>query len=278
MASHCENFRAFLYAPDTGNGDGLLARARCKKWSCAYCAGQNRKQWRYRIGYAAEALEIECWSFITITAHSEQRGLASLKNLRVHWDVLLKRMRREYGKFPYIRVFEKHEDGSYHVHALLGFHFPATDLKTRKSKNGNETSYSTLIDDYVRRKPKPRQKTVKVGKRVLAALPRGATHGLGWYHHAENLIHAYGAAKYVTKYMTKGDDKMENGLRRIQASQGFPKPPRDAAQYEWRVYSGFSEEDAWQHWSVGADVVDVSRKRVLTPDDFENGTLWPPED
>lgn len=278
MAKYCTNFRAFLYARDTGSGDGLLARARCKQWTCTYCASINRKQWRYRIGYAADVLEIDAWSFITITAHSSTRGVLSLENLRAHWDALLKRMRRQYGKFPYIRVYEKHSDGSYHVHALLGFHFPDSDLKTRKSKSGDsETTYSVLIDDYVRRKPQPRQRTVTVGKRKLAALPRGATHGLGWYHHAENLRHAHGAAKYVTKYMTKGGDRMENGVRRIQPSQKFPKPPKESAVYDWTVYSGFSEEDAWQHWETGNDVIDVSQGRVLTATDFDNGTLWPPD-
>jgi len=275
----CPNFRTFLHAEHTGTGAGLLANARCKQWSCSFCAAVNRKQWRKRIFDASEKIESNGWSFATITAHSACRGEeASLANLRAHWSVLRKRLKRQYGKFHFVRVYEKHLDGSYHIHALFSFQFDDLYETKRKRKDGTPVTASKIIDDYVRGRQRNRDRTIKRdenGKEVPASIPKGTNKRLGYIHHAENMRNAGGAAKYITKYMTKGDDKMALNLRRIQCSQGFPKLEKDVAQYEWTAKPDLYEFDASRHWVKGEELYHVGLKRNITSDDFLNGPIFP---
>ena len=276
----CENFKAFLVAENAPQ-NALLARARCKQWSCAYCAEINKRMWRARIFHAAETLAEWDWSFITITAHSKARSArASLDNLKSHWSALRKRLKRKYGSFHFVRVYERHNDGAYHLHALLNVHFD--DIKIRTSRGGKETPYSAQIDEYVRRIDRDKngkRRRNKDGTYKLMKLPAGAKLGLGYYTHAENMRSARGAAVYVSKYLTKDTGEIEKYTRRIQTSIGFPKLPNEASEYEWSLHREFSEYDAemiaWRH---GREIYDVGQKRRITTDDFELGTLRPPNE
>jgi len=271
VAFYCQNFNRFLHtdqAPDAH----LIAHARCKMWSCEYCAEMNRRQWRARIYNASAQLEEKKWSFITITAHSKCRTEeASLKNLRTHWEALRKRLKRRYGKFHFVRVYEKHKSGAYHIHALLNFEFDDLYKTRRKRKDGSPVFASRIIDDYVRGRQRTKDGGIKRdrnGKEIPANLPKAASRRLGYIHHAENMQSAQGASKYITKYMTKGDDRMALGIRRIQCSQGFPKSEAEEQKYKWSVYEEVLSSDLDRAMREGKPLLNLSTKKRVTTDDF----------
>lgn len=246
--SYCQNFRAILAAYD--GPDMLVARARCKQWSCPHCAEVNRKQWRLRVFQAQEKLGSE-WAFVTLTAHSRATdGPSSLDNLQNGWKRLSARMRRKYGAFHYIRVYEMHADGRWHWHMLVNFHFD--DIAIRKQKDGKEIPYSKWM------------------KKAAQEC------GLGYYTHAENMRSVAGAAKYVTKYMSKNLEGLPPGIRRIQTSQGFPKLENES-ELEWRMLSGVYWRDLKEAHDRRGNVIDISADKTLTTDDFLSTYIYPPE-
>jgi len=250
----CPAFQAILVSID---GDKLLiARTRCKMWTCPYCAAINQKKWRARIIEHIENSDCP-WTWFTLTAHSKKRGLASLTNIRKAWDSLMKRMKRKYGKFQYCRVFERHKDGSYHLHAIAGFHFG--DIRERKArKDGTRTKYSVWL------------------KTNATALQ------LGYYTHADDIErhHSGYIASYVTKYMTKLSEfaKTEIGrVRRIQVSQGWAKWREFESALMWQVESGVFEQDIDIAMSQNMRYVDVQTGEALSYDNFIDHVIYPPE-
>lgn len=251
----CPNFQAVLVSVD---GDKLLvARTRCKMWTCPYCAVINQKKWRARI---IEQISLDSnvkWTWFTLTAHSKKRGQASLVNLRKVWDTLVKRMKRKYGKFQYCRVYERHKDGSYHLHAIASFHFG--DIRERKAKkDGTRTKYSIWL---------------KSNATML---------GLGYYTHADDIERSHGGyiASYVTKYMTKLSDAAysEFGrIRRIQVSQGWVKWRNPEESVQWEVESGIFEQDIFSAMSAQLRYVDIQTGEQITLDNFIDHVVYPPE-
>lgn len=247
MAQSCSNFRALLVADK--DRDLLVARARCKMWSCPYCADVNRKQWRMRIYKAQDTLGEE-WAFVTLTAHSKAHADGdTLNNLQNGWKRLSARMRRRWGTFAYVRVYERHESGEWHWHMLVNFHFD--DIRIRKHKNGKETPYSPTLEKMAREC------------------------SLGWYTHAENMRTVKGAAKYVTKYMSKSLEELPKGIRRIQTSQNFPELTNES-EYDWSIRAALYERDLFHIEDRGGEMVDVSTGDKITHSYFELDPVYPP--
>lgn len=250
----CPNFRAILVA-ETATGDYLCVRTRCKMWSCPYCAVKNQKMWRARIINHIQN-ERGVWTWFTLTAHSKKRGAASLANLRGVWDTLIKRMKRKYGKFQYCRVYERHKDGSYHLHAIASFHFG--DIKERRArKDGTRTKYSVWL---------------KTNATQLK---------LGYYTHADdiNVSHSGYIASYVTKYMTKffAGQKSELGrIRHIQVSQDWLKMP-DESLLKWDMKSAIFISDYEAAWKSGKTITDIQTGERLSWDTFADHIMYPHE-
>jgi len=270
ILNFCPNFQAILVGQD-GN-KLLIARTRCNMWTCPYCAKVKQKMWRARIiqhisensedwlfvrGYVPWQKARGAWCWFTLTAHSKARGIASLTNIRNAWDTLVKRMKRLYGKFQYCRVFERHKDGSYHLHAIANFHFG--DIKERRArKDGTSTKYSVWL------------------KKNAQSL------GLGYYTHADDIERNHGGyiASYVTKYMTKLSDvaKSEYGrIRRIQVSQGWTKWYKPKETLSWEVESGVFEQDLWSAAAADLTYVDIATGERLSYDNFIDHIIYPPE-
>jgi len=254
----CTNLKMLAIADTPRNGQRAFVRLRCKMWTCEYCAAINRIQWRAKLIHHIHATQGN-WSWFTLTAHRYARGeQKSLNNLRGAWDSLMKRMKRKYGNFSYARIYEKHKDGSYHIHAIASFHF--TDLRYRISrKDKKRTSVSQWL-----------QKTAW-------------ELGIGMYTHAENItlneLHSGYVASYITKYIVKltPEIKSEFGrVRHIQTSQNW-------------IVKEFTSEDSWQlshgiYYDdiIGAmddkyELIDVQNDHVVTLDDLETSYIYPPE-
>lgn len=254
---YCANFNAILTAK-TDSNERLITRTRCKMWSCSYCADVNRKIWQAKIITGINLLGGQ-WSWFTLTAHSKKRGaVASLANLRGAMDRLLKRMKRRFGNFAYVRVYETHADGSYHCHAICNFAFD--DLKTRKSRNSDKTvTYSVWLAETA--------KNLKIG----------------YYTHAGNIDldenhHAGYVASYITKYIVKLTPAAiaELGrVRHIQKSQNWPKKALAGDDLDWLLKSGYYYEDFYVDITTQTVVRDIQTGHVITSDDFLDDAVYP---
>lgn len=230
-----------------------IVRARCKQWSCLYCAGRNRKIWQARIINFINESDMK-WGWFTLTAHSKKRTPEeSLKNLRSAWEKLVKRIKRKYkhiGKIHYVRVFERHQDGAYHLHCIISIHWD--DLTVRKSRNGKEVSYS----------------------RWLARTARELK--IGYYTHAANFngAHAGYIAGYVTKYMTKFDPLPGIRVRNVQCSNGWPDK-YEKSDYQWECHDAYWFQDFTKDLEDGVTVIDLNEKREVNTDDFIYEPFYP---
>ena len=252
---YCPHFQAILTA-SIANGDTLVTRTRCKMWSCEFCAARNREIWRAwlidNVNKKAGA-----WSWFTITAHSKKRGeRASLTNLRGAWDKLIKRMKRHLGKFEYVRVYEKHKDGSYHAHALISAHFG--DIRVRCSNDGSETKYSVWLANAAKEC------------------------GLGYYTHADDIPltqHAGYIVSYISKYIVKIDASFKRELgrvRHIQASQGFGAI-ESLPELDWSMRSGIYLDDVIAHENAGTLIKDINTGEIVTEYNFVTTYIYPQE-
>lgn len=252
---YCKNFQAVLKTVDK-NGNYLVTRTRCKRWTCSYCAMRNRSVWNARlIDHINKTGGKWCW--FTLTAHSKARGASkSVNNLREAWDKLIKRMKRKFGKFDYCRVYEPHADGSYHAHVIASFHFG--DIVQRKSKNNKNVNYSKWL-----------AKTAKELK-------------LGYYTHADDIksdMHGGYVASYITKYIVKltPEQHKEIGrIRHIQTSQGWAKLNVET-EYKWEVKTGIYVNDMIEAFEENKSIMDINTGEKITWDDFTDNYVYPPE-
>lgn len=250
MQNFCPHFARIATAQDETRF--LIARLRCKRWSCEYCADKNRSIWRARIIDAVNKNPAP-WHFVTLTAHEKQRGVdRSLDNLRFGWQKLNCRIRRKFDKFHYVRVMELHSDESIHWHFIASIPFDDVFFPEAGAP------YSRWLKDNAR------------------------SCGLGYMVHAEPLNgHAGFVASYITKYLTKGlsdvNKKTTAIVRVIQASQKFLtddyNPP---AKYSWQVRTRLTEHELFNRWGRGIEIFDISTNQVVTTDDIITSNVYPP--
>lgn len=281
MLEHCSNYHA-LAVQKTNEVDIPFVRLRCGMWTCEYCAEKNRSIWRARlINHIVQNLEMKKWAWFTLTAHSQKRGaVKSIKNLRDAWDKLIKRMKRRYDNFDYVRVYEQHKDGSYHLHAIVSIEF--NDIKFRKQKNTDGTykqvSYSVWL-----------AKTAQELK-------------IGYYTHADNFermmseieIQGYLAqddtkwvqakkagyiTSYITKYITKISPEMKEDMgriRHIQTSQKWIRPEK-TQEKQWEFKFGIYKKDVLEADENGQRYAQMNPKHYVTEDDFIDTYIFPPD-
>jgi hypothetical protein len=108
----------FMYRLDEETRQIEFGKGRCGMWTCEQCAIHNAKKWIARIIDGVNKLPSDDWYFATVTAHKWHRGEKSLVNLRANWHKLRKRMARLIKPLFYVRVWEHHKDGSYHLHII----------------------------------------------------------------------------------------------------------------------------------------------------------------
>lgn len=113
-------YTPFIYQIDHDTKKVQYARVPCGSWNCQACAAKNATRWIARIIDGMNNLEPDVWRMATVTAHGNWRGLASIQNLRKNWHKLRKRLKRDTEKrgerLFYVRNWEQHKDGSFHMH------------------------------------------------------------------------------------------------------------------------------------------------------------------
>jgi len=197
----CPNpFVPWLSGIDRASGKAILIRGACGLWSCKVCGARNGRRWLARLLNHMNKSKTQRWFFLTITAHEKWRGVdASVRNLRQGWKKLYNRMRRRYGCTEYAKVWEFHEDGSFHLHVLYGRKVGKRWLKD----NSKECGMGYIVDSSASKNP-------------------GQCAGY--------------AAKYLLKSFEVAD-RYPKGLRRIEVSRSWAKLPdlNENDDYNWVV-------------------------------------------
>ena len=261
MQQYCKNFQGIIhneYQPDKHK----FSRVRCKMWQCPYCWRINQAQWRAALFKQLPRIS-KVWSFHTITLDGDlHRAHLTARRIRENWDKLMKRMKRMYGKFSYVRVLEQHQSGEWHIHLLASFHIPANDLRTVYNEDGSiKYQYAKTLKDSV---------FPETGFGVICSVSN--------IHPDESTDEGQVAKSimYVTKYMTKRDDTLETAakqekIRIIQTSRDI-KFIGDKADEVWTLKSGVYPDEILR----GEVWVDLNKGgEVITMDHFKDSVVYP---
>jgi hypothetical protein len=258
----CERYSFVAWArnPET-RGQVLFTRLRCKQWSCEYCAKKNQSIWRAFL-YERLFQVSDNWWFMTLTAHSRMRSTeASYKNLAHGIDVLMKRVRRVFGKVEYVRVYEKHPTSqALHAHLLI------SGLSPFVVPGCNRNLQSCFLPVLVR------QGHTGVWA-VRTWLKKAAQEcQIGYQAQVEAVENNY-SVHYVTKYLSKACQQIDvKGLRHVQTSRGIGSP-ETASLLSWKVGSYITARD----FEAGESVLDLQTGEAL-PDEYWSGfDHYPPE-
>lgn len=264
--SECMRIKGVVISDDFKPGYTTIIRLRCKMWSCPHCGPINAQSWRaYLLDRFNKALREEKWIFCTITAHrnAHRAGpIATLLNLQRAWKKLYDALGRRYGRgFQYVRVFEQHLSGRYHMHFLLnaGAQYDAHDFLIKDT-----------LDEY-------RHPECKWLRRAVSRL------GAGWRCHIRRVWEARTRTAnvglvvgYMIKYMGKNMAIMEfpKYQRRIATSSKIGSPKRAAAgQGSWEHAREYSLE---KFLSSKKPVLDFSTGEILQANSFEGESYYPP--
>lgn len=181
----------------------LLTLPACKRWSCAPCAARNGRRWIARILHGINTLD-GIWWMATITAHELTRGQErSMANLRAGWKKLYNRARRKHGTRQYVKVWEHHRDGSFHLHFLVDTNWSQRWLKDNARSCG-------------------------MGYQCESRKAENAGQVAGYI------------SKYLVKQLHDAENgqRWPESLRRIEVSRAWPKLPEmaDFSRFRWDVY------------------------------------------
>lgn len=254
----CENFRFFVLKKPQ-DAMPIVIEAGCGRWDCDQCSLYLRDKWRSHLKKRILAMPGQWW-FLTLTAHSKKRTAAqSIANLRRLLDLLLKRMRRLFGRIDYVRVFEKHRSGAFHAHMVLRGVSPFVAVRRTKKR----TIFSPLdVRDQ------------KAGAWTFKTWLAKASYSLkaGYSVAAKPIANTAQIVGYVTKYMTKSAQMFEiKGLRRVQCSQSIGSPNKRGSG-DWlpigRVYALDVNYGRFR---------DVTNKLIITAAYWREHTVYPDE-
>ncbi len=171
----------------------------CGSWICSRCAKRKVRLWRARILDAAPTR----WMTLTIDRKLHRTPLSMLTTFKRAFPLFVRAIRKSFGPFHYVAVYERHKSGFPHLHvAYRGTYLPQKWL----SRLWFSLTFSPVVD--IRKIP---------NERALA--------------------------HYITKYIIKSaaDTALHfAGLRIITTSRGFipPDPHLTATLRElgWTIY------------------------------------------
>lgn len=262
----CHRIKGVMVSDDFKPGYRTLIRIRCKQWGCPYCGPVNAIQWRaYLLDTFNKRLGHEKWCFFTITASpaAHRSGAkATLLQLQKAWKKLYDHLLRRYGKgFQYLRVFEQHKSGNFHMHFLLncGVQYDAHGF-TIKDK----------LDEF--RHPECKWLS-KVMKKMTGAWRVHVKRVWDDVAKTENVGLVVG---YVVKYLGKQmvDIDMPKHQRRIQTSRkiGSPKTASKGAG----TWTHLRDVPLHMVKASPLPVLDFSTGEILTETSFEGEAYYPP--
>lgn len=194
----------YLKLDSTKDRTRYVFKARCKLWTCTYCAKVNQHQHYIRILNGCNELlnSGRSLSFVTLTSHRKVRGTEnSYRLFQSAWKKLSQRARRKAlsdksVSLEYVLIPECHADGTLHWHGVFSPHF-----STRWWKDNS------------------------------------AECGMGYQAKSVKLDTGIQATNYCLKYVTKhvGQKIDIKRFRRVMYSQKFPAKPVHSTDDKWQV-------------------------------------------
>jgi len=276
---YCQRYTRMLFAKDADGKRLLIVRARCKMWSCEYCAQVNRAQWLKKLISGIEQIDSHEWGFWTLThALEDATYVEQREHLSSAWNRLRNHLSRHQQKrghaLYYVRVIEigSRSTQRMHMHALVNL--VPTDIEIRNQGKQSEYHYSPAW-----------------GKRIIRAQFGGIldirdVSGTNAYQEPEipmgsdlETTRAVLVSSYISKYMTKeSEDKTgryPKKTRRYNTSRNWPQPT-DSDEYEsdltWDSAEKLTEKMASNAWRHGLRVFDLQRNAKVDGAEFdENG-------
>lgn len=260
-----------------------MVHVRCKQWTCPYCAPANSRQWKDYIlkRLSREDFRGVYWLFVTITANEnahKHSPAATLKNLQRGWNKLYHRFKTFNGHraFDYVRVFEKHTKGKYggyHMHLIMALGEAFAEKKDAFARVLEREKTARKQG----KKPRKRLKREKHPSRWLKDASRAC--GMGYETDIKQIgSNTSHVAPYFTKYISKQLDILEfpPRMRRIQSSVRFGSPRKKTGSKlrHWTPRSAIYKSDL-EDFDL---IFDMTRKHVISEDDFPDGVLWYPKE
>ena len=225
----CISFFAF-------NSKGTIRAVPCGKWSCEVCRKKNAQMWGWRaqIHIDNATHTYWCWTFTLGSKYkTRKQGYESLKRL---WDNLRTVIRRNYSKSP---------SGATIKWTYLAF----VEEQPKKRKMPHFHILTNIPSPY----------RIKDWAVFL---------GFGFEAYEDEVVGKQ-AARYVSKYVSKGGTDMPRGFRRVRSSQNWAKLPpfigdrlivkrnsESITDYLLRVADTTDTEiqDLWDRWRVAHEI------------------------
>lgn len=242
-------------------GTVLFTRLRCKQWDCEYCAAKNQAIWRAFL-YDRMPKVADSWWMLTLTAHSRMRSAAaSYKNLQSGIDVMMKRVRRVFGKVDYVRVFEKHPTSdALHAHLCISNLTPYVHGGGHKN---HQYGYIGVLE----RCQDGGSWSIRTWVKKTAQECR-----IGYMAECAQLRSSY-AVTYATKYLTKASQDITiKGVRHVQTTRGIGSPQGESDRI-WQVGDYVTVKD----FASGERLIDLQTGEVLDADYWNEFDEYPPE-
>jgi len=227
-------------------GDGYIRlrahRIRCKSWFCPVCKHRNLKILRARI---SSMLDGNGAVFLTLTTKDQlQDQIESMKLIQEHWDTMLKRMRRRFGKFKYFKIMEFHKNGQPHLHVLIDKFIPQSWI----SRNWNDVHGAYIVDIRYRDAGRAVSYATKYLSKELAN--NEIYHALFAIAHMRRYSFSRGAVPddyCITFFPVSNRQDYCDILNRLMDWLGKELSSPDLIDYEFRDGPECAEFFAW-HW------------------------------
>lgn len=265
MASklYCKRVRMLVRSSDIVPSSLLIARVRCKQWSCPSCAEANKNMWKRHLveRFSHHPMNKTKWCFMTLTLppryHTQdpENGVATLQKA---WKRMYDLLRRKYAlRLSYVYFYEHHKNGTYHLHAIINL----GEVYDRLS-----VEWDGVLDHH------------EMARWMRDTLP---SIGLGWkcdirrVYAMNGLNDAISAVMYAIKYISKSKSwkRFKKHARRVGVTSDIGSPKRSKSEKgTWRPVPFVVKEDL----DLFDKIIDVSRGHVLKLDDFEHG-VYPRE-
>jgi len=263
----CNRMKGVMLSEDFRQGFISLVRGRCKMWDCPDCGPIEALRWRaYLLDRMNKAYGHAKWCFLTITARpsSHVSVIASIKNLQRGWKLLYDKLKRHYGRaVEYIRVFEPHKSGRFHMHILMDI--------------GEEYDAHNFVAENLRREF--RHPECQWLRRACVAAKMGwRVHMRRVWDDVKKTANVGLVVGYIMKYVSKqmSDFEFPKHQRRIQTSRKIGSPnPKDTGlkTASWEHKREISEKYLER---AQKPILDISTGEVLTKDSFEGEGYYPP--
>jgi hypothetical protein len=230
----CEEELWTLAMVNTTTGETALQPFRCRSWRCKRCAPYVNRLEHDRIEEGMENADTDALAFLTLTFDRKRytKPRDAWYGATACWKKLRDRLAYHYGtrgrggkraRVRYVSVFEQHQNGWPHVHALVECRELLEDM--------------TELGFYEREQDGKERKIYRWTRKVLR--PMLLDSGFGPIAHTEPPDSIGGMAGYLVKLaaeLTGSHSKQDQtpvrapkGFRRLRATPGFlPSRKREA--------------------------------------------------